>query len=185
MMGAPRPCIWPEKPIAVSPLSALPPNLDVGEGAGQRRGPVVGILFRPPGTRTVRRKGPGLARDWFAALVGQKRLKSEGSAVKQKIHGLALCAGPATLTSAGFNPPSSASPWATRSDRTYAVPTYQCRQASQQDDNGVGVSQAHSGSASSLSNSTPRSRMYLRPDRIGWSASRVASPTPFQSRSPA
>jgi hypothetical protein len=37
LMGA-APCIWPEKPIAVSPLSALPPNLDVGDGAGQRRG---------------------------------------------------------------------------------------------------------------------------------------------------
>jgi hypothetical protein len=86
------PCIWPEKPIAVSPLSALRRIFDVGDGAGQRRGPVVGILFRPPGARTVGRKGPGLASRPVRRTRRLEALKSGGSAVKPKIHGLALCA---------------------------------------------------------------------------------------------
>ena len=49
----------------------------------------------------------------------------------------------------------------------------------------MGASQPHSGSASSSSSSAPRSRMYRRPERIGWSAPRVASSTPSQSRTPA
>ena len=43
----------------------------------------------------------------------------------------------------------------------------------------MGASHPHSGSASSSSSSAPRSRMYRRPERIGWSAPRVASSTPL------
>jgi hypothetical protein len=61
----------------------------------------------------------------------------------------------------------------------------QCRQAWQQDPDGFDGSQPHSGSTSSAASSAPCSRMYLRPERIGWSAPRVASSTPSQSLAPA
>ena len=72
---------------------------EVGDRAGHRGRPVVGILLRPAGARTVGRIGPGGARDRLAALVGQKRLEPGGSAVKPEIHGLALCSAAAALTS--------------------------------------------------------------------------------------
>jgi hypothetical protein len=61
----------------------------------------------------------------------------------------------------------------------------QCRQAWQQDPEGLDASQPDFGSTSLSPSSAPCSRMYLRPDRIGWSAPRVASSTPSQSLAPA
>src|SRR5579872_5615767 len=65
------------------------------------------------------------------------------------------------------------------------APRLQAGQASQRDDIGADAGHAHLGLASSPSSSTPRSRMYLRPERIGWSAPRVASLTPSHSLAPA
>src|SRR5208282_4660713 len=69
--------------------------------------------------------------------------------------------------------------------RGEGISSRQCRQASRQDNDGVGARQSSRGSESSWSSSRPRSRMYLRPERIGWSAPRVAWPTPSQSPWPA
>src|SRR6202044_1666651 len=132
---------------------------EVGDRAGHRIRPVVGVLLGPAGVRTLGRIAPGGARDRLAALVGQKRLEPRGSAVKPEIHGLALCSAAVALTSG--------------SDRSGAksqgepMPVDQCRQAWKQEADGFAASQSISGSSSLSSKSTPCSRMYLRPERIG------------------